>query len=224
MLSSLAIICATLLGPVFAVQVQKYLERGREESERRNRIFKILMSTRATRLAPAHIEALNLIDIEFPATHKSFRRVRSAWKAYRTHLNEPLPDVAQQPVFLARRDDLFIDLLYEMGTALDYEFDKTQISKDAYSTVFHHNLESDFATIRAKILEILTGKAALPMAVTQFPADPEAVASQTEYLKVLAEHLRQGKPWPVTIVGGDSNAAKIVQMRPADTHPEGKTG
>jgi hypothetical protein len=42
MLSSLAIISATLLGPVFAVQVQKYLERGREESERRNRICKIL--------------------------------------------------------------------------------------------------------------------------------------------------------------------------------------
>ncbi|MDQ6705220.1 MAG: hypothetical protein M3Z85_04535 [Acidobacteriota bacterium] len=63
MFTDIALISSTLLAPVLAVQVQKYLERWREESERRKKIFKTLMATRAARLAPAHIEALNLIDI-----------------------------------------------------------------------------------------------------------------------------------------------------------------
>jgi hypothetical protein len=225
MFTDIALISSTLLGPVLAVQVQKYLERWREESERRKRIFKTLMATRAARLAPAHIEALNLIDIEFPATHKPFKKVRSAWKAYLSHLREPLPDDQQvKPVYFAKREELFTDLLYEMGTALGYDFDKTQISKDAYSTVFHENLEADLQTIRTKIIEILTGKTALPMAVVEFPSDPDVVVNQADYLKIMAEHLRQGKPWPITVVGNDTNSGKIVPMRPADLSNEGKTG
>ena len=213
-----ALISATLLGPVLAVQVQKYLERWRQESERRNRIFKTLMSTRATRLAASHIEALNLINIEFGTTKPRFKRVRSAWKAYFTHLGETVPTDTQQPVFFAKRDELFTDMLYEMGSALGYDFDKTDISKDAYWTQYHVNLEADLETIRRKLLEILNGKAALPMAVVQFPNDPAVVSDQTDYFKIMAEHLREGKPWPITIVGGaDVNGGKVVPLpRPAE--------
>ena len=63
-----AVIAATLLGPVLAVQIQKYLERWREENDRRHRIFKVLMATRAAPLAANHIEALNLIDIDLSWT------------------------------------------------------------------------------------------------------------------------------------------------------------
>lgn len=203
---NLAVVLATLLGPLFAVQVQKYLERWRDESERRKRVFKALMATRAARLAPAHIEALNLIDLEFPATRKRFKRVRTAWKAYRTHLNEAVPEDPQiGAVFFAKRDELFTDMLYEMALGLGYDFDKTQIGKDVYSTVYHRKLEADQETIRTKIVEILTGKAAFPMAVTQFPGDPETLAAQAEYLKLMAEHLRAGKAWPVIVVGSEAS-------------------
>jgi len=214
-----ALIAATLLGPVLAVQAQKYLESWRDETDRRKKIFKTLMATRAARLDPTHIQALNLIDIEFPATKKRFKRVRSAWKAYFTNLSENVPEDKQvQAVYFAKRQELLTDMLYEMGSALGYDFDKTQIAKDVYSTIFHENLEADVQTMRTKILEILTGKAALPMAVVHFPNDADAVANQAEYLKLMAEHMRQGKPWPVTVVD-DSNAAKVVTIRP----PEKKT-
>src|SRR5882672_3424001 len=111
MLESLALIFATLVGPLLAVQAQKYLERWRAETERRKQIFKTLMATRASRLAPVHIESLNLIDIEFPAARSRFKRVRSAWKAYLTHLGESAPDAPAQPVFFAKREELFTDLL-----------------------------------------------------------------------------------------------------------------
>ena len=136
----MAVIGATLLGPVFAVQIQKYLERWREENERRHRIFKVLMSTRAARLAANHVEALNLIDIEFPSTRKRFKKVRSAWKAYFTHLCEKPPDDKQiHPVFFAKRQELLTDMLYEMATALGYDFDKTQISRGGLC----HNLSRE---------------------------------------------------------------------------------
>ncbi|MGH9582683.1 MAG: DUF6680 family protein [Bryobacteraceae bacterium] len=104
-LSDLAIVFATLVGPVLAVQAQKAVERWRDASNRRDFIFKALMATRATRLAPNHIQALNMINIEFPPT-KRFKKVRSAWKAYFTHLGEPMPDEPQQPVYFAKRGEL----------------------------------------------------------------------------------------------------------------------
>jgi hypothetical protein len=52
MVSDIAVIVATLLGPVLAVQVQKYLERWRDEAERRKNVFKTLMATRLARLSP----------------------------------------------------------------------------------------------------------------------------------------------------------------------------
>jgi hypothetical protein len=210
------IAAATVLGPVLAVQVQKYLERWREENERRHSIFKVLMATRASRLAANHIEALNLIDIEFPATRKRFKKVRSAWKAYFSHLNEKPPnDMQIHPVFFAKRTELFTDMLYEMAAALGYDFDKTQISKDVYSTIYHENLEADQQTIRTKLVEILTGKASFPMAVVQFPNDLDFVKAQADYLRLMAEHLTAGKPWPIAIMGGDTSG-KVIAMPSSD--------
>ena len=50
--ADIAIVVATLLGPVLAVQAQKWLERGREITQRRAWIFRTLMATRATNLSP----------------------------------------------------------------------------------------------------------------------------------------------------------------------------
>lgn len=211
-----AVVVATLAGPVLAVQVQKYLERWREASQRRERVFKTLMATRAARLSLEHVSALNLIDIEFAPTRKRFKKVRSAWKAYRTHLNEQTPSDPQlAAVFFAKRVELFTDVLYEMGSALGYDFDKTQIDKDVYSTVYHGKLEVDQETIRTKLVEILTGKAAFPMTVVQFPNDPEFVKAQTEYLTLISEHLKAGKPWPIAVIGDDVSG-KVVPIRPQD--------
>ncbi|WP_373426698.1 DUF6680 family protein [Neorhizobium galegae] len=59
------IILATLAGPILAIQVQKFLERGRENRNRRLQIFRTLMATRAASVSPAHVEALNSIALEF---------------------------------------------------------------------------------------------------------------------------------------------------------------
>ena len=60
---------------------------------------------------------------------------------------------------LCETPGLFEDMLYEMGLALGYDFDKTQIGRDAYSTLYHEKMEADALTIRTKLVEVLTGKA-----------------------------------------------------------------
>ena len=81
------------------------------------------MASRNARLSPIHIEALNLIDLEFydgmkhwyvPRRPRSFTRVRKDWKAYHDHLATNLPtDQNQIAIFFAQRDNLFVDLLYD---------------------------------------------------------------------------------------------------------------
>jgi len=185
------LIVATVSGPVLAVQVQKWVENWKQSKERRERIFKTLMATRAIRLGADHVGALNLIDIEFH-DKSGQKKVRTAWKAYRTHLGEAVPeDKAREAVFSATREDLFTDLLYEMGVSLGYDFDKTEIKKSGYGTVYQSNVEADAEIIRKGLAAILSGKAAFPMSVVDFPADPEAAKLQIENFKLWNEVLRK---------------------------------
>jgi hypothetical protein len=69
---------AVIVGPVLAVQAQKYIERRREERIRKVFLFRELMATRAARLSQRHVEALNLIDLEYNQTKSKERAVHEA--------------------------------------------------------------------------------------------------------------------------------------------------
>ena len=222
-MTDIAIIFATLLGPILAVQAQKLVERWRDEKERRERIFKVLMATRGSRLSPNHIEALNMINIEFPAKPK-FKKVRSAWKAYFSHLSDPTPrDTNQYPVFFAKRSELFTDLLYEIGSALGYDSDKTEISKESYTPIYHEQVENELNIIRGKLVDLLSGKLSLPMSLKEFPSDDQMVANQAEYLKLATEFLR-GKPIAVSIVSPDGGLKAVPSRMPDPPDYGTKTG
>jgi hypothetical protein len=74
---------AVVLGPILAVQIQKWLEQVRNKTERKLKIFKTLMTTRATRVSIEHVQSLNMIDIEF--LDKEYKKVISAWRNYHDH-------------------------------------------------------------------------------------------------------------------------------------------
>ena len=79
-------ICATALSPLIAVQVTRYLDDRNEERGRRLQVFKTLMATRAYRASPAHVEALNRIDLEFSSGKRSDKVVLECWQQYLDHL------------------------------------------------------------------------------------------------------------------------------------------
>ena len=82
------IILATLLGPIIAVQVTRYVDNQNEVKGRKLQVFKTLMATRAYTLSPAHVEALNRIDLEFSNDKPSEKKVIEVWKQYLDHLGD----------------------------------------------------------------------------------------------------------------------------------------
>jgi len=169
---------AVILGPIFAVQVQKYLEQFREKKQRRLNIFRSLMSTRAERLNREHVQALNMIDIEFYGRMLPIIRIRyqnkleqavtHAWKSYNSHLNKS-NEYNDPNIWIAKGDDLFTELLYALAQAMNYDFDKVQLQRDCYRPLAHGNLESTHMNILTGIEKILAGDSSLPMRFTNIP-------------------------------------------------------
>ncbi|MHB9072342.1 MAG: DUF6680 family protein [Desulfobaccales bacterium] len=200
MWSALSMIIAVILAPILAVQVQKYLERGREVEERRLRIFKALMATRASVLSPLHVESLNLIDVEFYGTHPKDKKVVETWKLYLDHLNNFPKEEGSISSWHEKSVDLLADLLYEMGQAVGYHFDKVHIKRSAYIPKGHSDFETENTLIRRGLLEIISGRSALPMDVRNFPVSQEEVSAQRELRDELMEYLRGKRPIPIKIL------------------------
>lgn len=185
--SDWAIVFATLLGPILAVQAQKFVERSREKQNRRLWIFRTLMTTRAASLSTPHVEALNTIAIDFYGWRPRFRSVIDAWKVYLDHLSQDQVDAA---VWGQKRIDLFVELLYKMAPTVGYKFTKVEISREIYSPRAHAQVEQDQQTIREGFARIFKGDAALPLNIVSFPTDPMAIENQAQLQKEILALIR----------------------------------
>ncbi len=176
-ISDLFMVAAVLLAPVIAVQVSKYLERKRSANERKLNVFKTLMATRGRMLDPSHVEALNMIDLEFNGVNT----VTDAWKAYLDCLTK-MPQFptgegkdeeqkkseknlydSQMSSWNDKREDFLTDLLYEMGKTLNYKFDKTYIKRSIYSPQGHVDIDNEQQFLRKALIELLMGRLNLPV-------------------------------------------------------------
>lgn len=165
-LTDILMITATALSPLIAVQVTRYLDDQNEEHGRKLQIFKTLMATRAYTLAPSHVEALNRIDLEFSTKRRQEKAVLDVWQQYLDHLGNKSMQIE---AWAEKRVDLLVDLLYAMGQALGYDFNKTQIKNGTYAPVAHGRIEEEQEKVRQFTIELLEGKRILPMYVTNLP-------------------------------------------------------
>jgi hypothetical protein len=164
--TDILLIAATALSPLIAVQVTRYLDDRNEQRSRKLQIFKTLMATRAYTLAPSHVESLNRIDLEFASGRKLEKAVLDVWQQYLDHLGNR----SMKPeTWAEKRVDLLVDLLHVMGQALGYDFNKTQIKNGTYAPVAHGRIEEEQEKVRQLVLELLEGKRALPMFVSNVP-------------------------------------------------------
>ncbi|MFN0277854.1 MAG: DUF6680 family protein [Pyrinomonadaceae bacterium] len=191
--AAISAVVSTLLAPLLALQVQKLLERGRDADNRRLNIFKTLMATRSARVSPLHVEALNMIDVEFHKA-KRFEKVIDVWRDYRDHLNNFPKDEKEKEedqkarfeVWLNKGDDLFTDLLYEMGRALKYKFDRVHLRRSMYFPKGLGEIDTDANIIRKALVSLLTGEHAIKMAVVDFP-NMEDSEGQKKLLEAMAK-------------------------------------
>lgn len=138
-----------------------------------------------------HVEALNLIDIEFYDDEK----VTLAWKNYL----DLLADTSLSPeAWNIRKIDLLVDLLHTMARSLGYHFDKVHIKRSAYFPKGHGEIEEEHTAIRKSLVEILSGKKSLPMHVTGFPVT-ESEVTEAKEVRILTKELLEGKR-PINII------------------------
>ena len=167
-ISDLLTILAILTAPIIALQIQKYIEDRKEIRERKMQIFRTLMATRATRLDVKHIEALNMIDIEFFKNKK----ITEAWKLLLDNFaNYPkdTKDPNYQVQFnscVKESDNLFVNLLHEMAKSLNYTFGKVYLKRGIYIPKGQVNIIMDQEFIRHAFVEVLSGKRSIPIEIS----------------------------------------------------------
>lgn len=205
------IVLAVLLGPLIAIQVQKWLELARENKRRKIQVFQALMSSRASRLTELHVQALNMIDIEFagnrifgrPRPSESERKVLDAWRIHLDHLNTPF-EVEQLTKWTSKREELLVDLLYAMAHCLGYHFDKVLLKRGVYFPQAHSDQDLDQFMIRQKVLEIVTGQSSVPVNLVM---PDEAVAKQAELQSAMLDHYQGKQPIKIQLEQEDASKA-----------------
>src|ERR1700722_12985746 len=100
-------VAAIVLGPILALLTQRGLDHIREKKHRRLLLYMTLMSTRATGVAPDHVNALNSIDVVF--SDKNDQEVRDAWHKVLAHLGADANTAGWQE----KLNDLKVDLFRE---------------------------------------------------------------------------------------------------------------
>ncbi len=186
--TSVAIVIATLLGPVFAVQVQKYLERHRDQKKVKDTIFRTLMATRAIRLSADHVQALNGIELAFYSGGKKEKAVREAWRAYHNLLNDRSYHPDRTVEWNDKVVELFVDLLYEMAVCVGYDYDRTHIRNSWYAPEAHGTVEQELNLIRSSLSEIISGKRPLPIGIC--PTSDEDAKQSSELRHLLTKYLK----------------------------------
>ncbi|MEX0622524.1 MAG: DUF6680 family protein [Saccharospirillum sp.] len=207
-LTDLLMAAAILIAPILAVQVQKWLEIFREQRGRKLWIFKTLMATRAANLSSEHVQALNMIDLEFRG--KKYKAVTNSWKAYLDHLASfPKDDEQLQVQWNERLVDRLTNLLMEMGKSLGYEFDEVHVKKGVYAPEAHGRLENENALVRRGLIRVLYGDAALKMDVESFPVSEDEAKEQEAIRKALISVLQGSQALQVKTSETDGEESNV---------------
>lgn len=199
------IIIAVLAGPILAVQAQKLIESWRGIKLRKKNIFKTLMATRGRTLSPVHVEALNMIDLEFSSGKPKDKKVIDAWKIYRDHLHSLKVDHSD-PDYSVRLErwtdksnDILADLLFEMAKTVGYDFDKVHLKKGSYTPQGHADIEFEQNFIRRSMVKLFLNDATIPIQITTPPSGTTEISSEERLRQLLIEHYEGNKPIRVII-------------------------
>jgi hypothetical protein len=179
---------AITLSPVIAVQASTWLERRRQRRDRQVEIFRALMATRIQNLSARHVDALNIIDVEFAGGGAKEQKVRDAWNVYLDHLGS-----AQDPSWGARRQERFIDLIYAMNVCLGYGMDRTHIKNVVYHPQAFDVAARNEDLARNALIALANGKVSVPVHMAQQPENSQlsAIEAQTSSQDRALEQLRE---------------------------------
>lgn len=175
--STVLTIVAIFSGPVTALWIQQRLDAKREHEKRKHALFNTIWSTRdfPTRLHYRHVEALNMIPIEF----RDDDSVMNAWREYLDKLNSPQPaeNYACEQLY-KERDERFRDLILALSNSLRFRFNRLDIQKQFYSPAAHNTWAQQEATIRDGAANVLSGATPIKVVFVGPEEDPKIGADR----------------------------------------------
>ena len=153
----IAIIVATLGGPVLAVLVTRFIDAKRDRKARQTDLFRILMRSRRSALSPEYVAALNTVEVEFAGV----RPVENAQRELLAHLNlHPQP-----PDWFERLRRLQTRLLYAIATYLGYEMEQLDVLEGGYIPAGWGTVEGQQQAILQGAQELLAGTRTLKVEI-----------------------------------------------------------
>lgn len=171
---------ALFIGPISAVLITRWLDKRREVNLRKFNIFSALMQTRRMQISADHVAALNLVEIAFADDPKVLKACRDLFGHFNNEpprrvneqITESMNDVAKSAadsIYFKRMSDerqaLLSKLLSAMGSNLGFNFEQLEIYEGGYAPQGWRNVEDEQAIVRRLLVDISTGKAALPVLV-----------------------------------------------------------
>jgi hypothetical protein len=174
--NSVITIIAILAGPIAAVWYTRKLDREREKRDRKLSIFRALMGTRGVRLSGDHVNAMNLVMLEF---YKE-SAVLDAFRNYIGHLSRTPPEIGQDEAFWEEREDLFTNLIKAMGASLGYDFDGRELGRLRYTPQGWVDEDNRQRKVQGLLIDMLEGRRPVPISAAPlgnqhnpFPPPPE---------------------------------------------------
>lgn len=161
---ALAVVIATIVGPIAAVLAARWDDRRRARHDRQWGIFSTLMSLRGRYLDPAHVRALNSVHMEFSDCPK----VVNALGAFLAHVETPGGTIEWNQKFR----DLMTDLLVEIGKIVGFRGSALEISRNAYYPVGWGTNDTRTDKWEAFKEAVAEGRMALPVFVVPPAAAP----------------------------------------------------
>lgn len=159
-----ATIIAIVYGPIKAVEITRKKDIERDADARKRLILSTLMRTRKMVMNADHVGALNQVQLEF-FNHVD---VLVAYKAYIANLSETVPAPGNAlDNFLARRSDLFFDLLHTIAKASGVTIDRHELDRLAYVPFGWQTEQNEIQAFRTAMLALLNGQRTLLIAPGQ---------------------------------------------------------
>lgn len=144
-IETIATIAAIVIGPIVAVRISLWYQRRTQKYDAKNNLFMKLMAQRRTFPPPYDVlNSLNVIDVVFSEHPK----VVQFWHEYYNLLSSP-------PIDAAAASGKFVDLLVEMGKALDYSNLVREDIDKFYSPQIHGDLLNLDLGVRQEFLRVL---------------------------------------------------------------------
>ncbi|WP_233863725.1 DUF6680 family protein [Paraburkholderia adhaesiva] len=126
-----AVVLATFFGPITALLMTRWRDGIAAKYNRRMFVFRALMATRKLGISPDHVNALNLIEVDFYKCEE----VEKAWKTYLDHLNTRFPqdDEPAAQVWGKTKERRLAQLLFQISKVLKFDMSELDLFEGGYA-------------------------------------------------------------------------------------------